>query len=50
MEKEIEEDEVIFGEVGGKKWERVNYEVRKEEGILRMRKDMKIYENMRNEI
>src|SRR5471032_1263450 len=40
-------DAVIFGAVGGPKWDAVPYEVRPEAGLLRLRKDMKLFANLR---
>ena len=39
MEKALAADAVIFGAVGGPKWDGVPYEVRPEAGLLRLRKD-----------
>src|SRR6478672_3067645 len=47
MEKEHAADAVIFGAVGGPKWDSVPYEVRPEAGLLRLRKDMVLYANLR---
>src|SRR3979411_909157 len=40
-------DAVIFGAVGGPKWDSVPYEVRPEAGPLRLRKDMALFANLR---
>src|SRR5918992_477560 len=40
-------DAVIFGAVGGPKWDKVPYEVRPEAGLLRLRKDLDLYANIR---
>jgi 3-isopropylmalate dehydrogenase len=40
-------DAVMFGAVGGPKWDRVPYEVRPEAGLLRLRKDLALYANLR---
>src|SRR5690606_24410422 len=40
MEKAMAADAVLFGAVGGPKWDPVPYEVRPEAGLLRLRKDM----------
>jgi 3-isopropylmalate dehydrogenase len=40
-------DAVIFGSVGGPKWDKVPYEVRPEAGLLRLRKDLALYANLR---
>jgi 3-isopropylmalate dehydrogenase len=40
-------DAVIFGSVGGPKWDKVPYDVRPEAGLLRLRKDLQLYANLR---
>ena len=40
-------DAVLFGAVGGPKWDEVPYEVRPEAGLLRLRKDMELFANLR---
>ena len=40
-------DAVIFGAVGGPKWDSVPYEMRPEAGLLRLRKDMALFANLR---
>jgi 3-isopropylmalate dehydrogenase len=40
-------DAVIFGAVGGSKWDHVPYDVRPEAGLLRLRKDMALFANLR---
>lgn len=40
-------DAVIFGAVGGPKWDSVPYDVRPEAGLLRLRKDMALFANLR---
>ena len=40
-------DAVLFGAVGGPKWDGVPYEVRPEAGLLRLRKDMALFANLR---
>src|SRR6202165_3345675 len=40
-------DAVIFGAVGGPKWDSVPYEVRPEAGLLRLRKDMALFAHLR---
>ena len=40
-------DAVIFGAVGGPKWDKVAYDVRPEAGLLRLRKDLALYANIR---
>ena len=40
-------DAVIFGAVGGPKWDSVPYEARPEAGLLRLRKDLELFANLR---
>jgi 3-isopropylmalate dehydrogenase len=40
-------DAVIFGAVGGPKWDAVPYDVRPEAGLLRLRKDLALFANLR---
>ena len=40
-------DAVIFGAVGGPKWDSVPYEHRPEAGLLRLRKDLDLFANLR---
>src|ERR687888_76910 len=40
-------DAIIFGAVGGPKWDRVRYDVRPEAGLLRLRKDLGLFANIR---
>src|SRR6201996_6854757 len=40
-------DAVMFGAVGGPKWDSVPYEVRPEAGLLRLRKDLSLFANLR---
>ncbi|HEV3374007.1 MAG TPA: isocitrate/isopropylmalate family dehydrogenase, partial [Xanthobacteraceae bacterium] len=47
MEKAHAADAVIFGAVGGPKWDNVPYEVRPEAGLLRLRKDLALFANLR---
>jgi len=47
MEKAKAADAVIFGAVGGPKWDKVPYEARPEAGLLRLRKDLDLYANLR---
>lgn len=47
MEKALAADAVIFGAVGGPKWDNVPYEVRPEAGLLRLRKDLGLFANLR---
>ena len=47
MEKAVASDAVLFGAVGGPKWDDVAYEARPEAGLLRLRKDMELFANLR---
>ena len=47
MEKAKAADAVIFGSVGGPQWDKVPYDVRPEAGLLRLRKDLALYANLR---
>jgi 3-isopropylmalate dehydrogenase len=40
-------DAVIFGAVGGPKWDKVPYDARPEAGLLRLRKDLALFANLR---
>jgi 3-isopropylmalate dehydrogenase len=40
-------DAVIFGAVGGPKWDKVPYDARPEAGLLRLRKDLGLFANIR---
>ena len=47
MEQAMAADAVLFGAVGGPKWDSVSYDVRPEAGLLRLRKDMQLFANLR---
>jgi 3-isopropylmalate dehydrogenase len=47
MAKAKAADAVLFGAVGGPKWDKVPYEVRPEAGLLRLRKDLGLFANIR---
>ena len=47
MAKATAADAVIFGAVGGPKWDSVPYEMRPEAGLLRLRKDLGLFANLR---
>src|SRR6187455_2059632 len=47
MAKATAADAIIFGAVGGPKWDSVPYEVRPEAGLLRLRKDLGLFANIR---
>src|SRR6201999_3343887 len=47
MEKAKKADAIIFGAVGGPKWADVPYRHRPEAGLLRLRKDLDLFANLR---
>ena len=47
MAQAVAADAVIFGAVGGPKWDAVPYDVRPEAGLLRLRKDLGLFANLR---
>src|SRR5438067_9592468 len=47
MAKAMAADAVIFGAVGGPKWDSVPYEARPEAGLLRLRKELGLFANLR---
>ncbi|MFN0219829.1 MAG: 3-isopropylmalate dehydrogenase [Hyphomicrobium sp.] len=47
MAKAQKSDAVMFGAVGGPKWDKVPYECRPEAGLLRLRKDLDLFANLR---
>jgi 3-isopropylmalate dehydrogenase len=47
MRRAHEADAVLFGAVGGPKWDKVGYDVRPEAGLLRLRKDLGLFANIR---
>ena len=47
MAKAHAADAVIFGAVGGPKWDKVPYDVRPEAALLRLRKDLGLFANIR---
>ncbi len=47
MAKAHASDAVIFGAVGGPKWDTVPYEARPEAGLLRLRKELGLFANIR---
>jgi 3-isopropylmalate dehydrogenase len=47
MRKALTADAVLFGAVGGPKWDNVPYDVRPEAGLLRLRKDLELFANLR---
>ena len=47
MTKALAADAVLFGAVGGPKWDDVPYDQRPEAGLLRLRKDLQLFANLR---
>lgn len=47
IEKALAADAVFLGAVGGPKWDNVPYEGRPEAGLLRLRKDLELFANLR---
>jgi 3-isopropylmalate dehydrogenase len=47
MQRAQEADAVLFGAVGGPKWDKVPYDMRPEAGLLRLRKDLGLFANLR---
>jgi len=47
MDKARAADAVLLGAVGGPKWDGVDFAIRPEAGLLRLRKDLKLFANLR---
>jgi 3-isopropylmalate dehydrogenase len=47
MEKALKADAVLLGAVGGPKWEKLPFKDQPERGLLRIRKDMQLFANLR---
>ena len=47
MEKAMQADAVLLGAVGGPKWENLPFAMKPERGLLRLRKDMELFANLR---
>jgi 3-isopropylmalate dehydrogenase len=47
MKRALAADAVLFGAVGGPKWDNVPFDVRPEAGLLRLRKDLELFANLR---
>ena len=47
MKKALAADAVLFGSVGGPKWDGNEFSKKPERGLLRLRKDMKLFANLR---
>ena len=46
-EDALEADAVLFGSVGGPKWDNVEFDKKPERGLLRLRKEMDLFANLR---
>ena len=47
LAKALASDAVLFGSVGGPKWESLPFEMQPERGLLRLRKEMDLFANLR---
>src|SRR5260370_2855874 len=47
MKSALEADAVLFGSVGGPKWDNVEFDKKPERGLLRLRKEMDLFANLR---
>ncbi|MDR3537854.1 MAG: 3-isopropylmalate dehydrogenase [Acetobacteraceae bacterium] len=47
MEKARDADAILFGAVGGPKWEKLGFQLRPELAILRLRKELDLFANLR---
>src|SRR3954462_10109503 len=47
MKKALASDAVLFGAVGGPKWDDLPFDKRPERGLLRLRKDLDLFANLR---
>lgn len=47
MQKAMDADAVLLGAVGGPQWDNVDYAVRPEAGLLRLRGDLQLFANLR---
>src|SRR3977135_455714 len=47
MERALAADAIMLGAVGGAKWDAVAYDQRPEAGLLRLRKDLELFANLR---
>ena len=47
MQKAREADAILFGSVGGPKWEKLGFQLRPELAILRLRKELDLFANLR---
>jgi 3-isopropylmalate dehydrogenase len=47
LQQALSSDAVLFGSVGGPKWEKLPFELRPERGLLSLRKEMDLFANLR---
>ena len=47
MEKALQADAVLLGAVGGPKWDNLDFSIKPERGLLRLRKEMELFANLR---
>ncbi len=47
MQRAMDADAVLLGAVGGTKWDNLDFKVKPERGLLRLRKDMDLFANLR---
>jgi len=47
MERAFAVDAILLGAVGGPKWDEVDFSTRAEQGLLRIRKDLELFANLR---
>ena len=47
MDKALNVDAVLLGAVGGPKWDNLDFSIKPERGLLRLRKDLGLYANLR---
>ncbi|MFL2661023.1 MAG: 3-isopropylmalate dehydrogenase [Alphaproteobacteria bacterium] len=47
LERIKESDAIILGSVGGPKWEKLDFEIRPERGLLKIRKELDLFANFR---
>ena len=47
LKKALDADAVLLGAVGGPKWENLDHELKPESGLLKLRKELQTYANLR---
>jgi 3-isopropylmalate dehydrogenase len=47
LQRALESDAVLFGSVGGPKWDQLPFDLKPERGLLRLRKEMDLFANLR---